>query len=188
MFKKAIIPAALTALLLVACSKEAPAPAAKPAGSGAAAAPAAAASAGAAPAAGGAPVVALNFDKPEKAIEYRQGAFTLMGAHFGPIGAMVNGKIPFDAKVAADNAELVAYVSRLPWTAFGPGTDQGHETKAKPEIWTDSAKFKEGADKLQQEAPKLAAAAKTGDLEKLKVAFQATAQTCKGCHDNFRAK
>lgn len=128
-----------------------------------------------------------QFAKPEDAIKYRKASLTVMAAHFGRIGAMVNGKAPFDAKAAAENAELVATLSHLPWAAFGPGTDLG-ETKAKPEIWKEQAKFKGGADKLQAEATKLAAAAKTGNLDNLKAAFGATAETCKACHDAFRAK
>lgn len=128
-----------------------------------------------------------QFAKPEDAIKYRKASFTVMAAHFGRIGAMVNGKAPFDAKAAAENADLVATLSHLPWAAFGSGTDLG-ETKAKPEIWKEQAKFKGGADKLQAEAAKLAAAAKTGNLDNLKAAFGATAETCKACHDAFRSK
>lgn len=128
-----------------------------------------------------------QFAKPDDAIKYRKAAFTVMGAHFGRIGAMVNGKAPFDAKAAAENADLVATMSHLPWSAFGPDTDLG-DTKAKPEIWKEQAKFKQGAEKLQAEAAKLAAAAKTGNLDNLKAAFGPTAETCKACHDAFRAK
>ncbi len=131
---------------------------------------------------------AAQFAKPEDAIKYRQSAFSVMGAHFGRIGAMANGRVPFDAKVAADNADIVAVMAKLPWAAFGPGTESGGNTKAKAEIWTDQAKFKEGSEKLVAESTKLAAAAKTGSLDNLKTAFAATADTCKTCHDSFRAK
>ena len=49
-----------------------------------------------------------QFAKPEDAIKYRQSALSVMGTHFGRLGAMANGRVPFDAKVAADNAEIVA--------------------------------------------------------------------------------
>ena len=128
-----------------------------------------------------------QFAKPEDAIKYRQGALTVMGAHFGRIGAMANGRVPFDAKVAADNADIVASMAKLPWAAFGPGTDKAPiPTRAKAEIWTDQAKFKESSDQLVAESTKLAAAAKTGNLDALKTAFTATAGTCKSCHDAFR--
>ncbi len=128
-----------------------------------------------------------QFAKPEDAIKYRKAAFTVMGAHFGRLGAMAQGKAPFDAKAVADNAEVVANLAKLPWAAFGEGTDSG-ETKAKPEIWKQSAKFKEAADKLQAESAKLVTAAHTGKEDAFKAAFTATAGTCKSCHDDFKAK
>ena len=126
-----------------------------------------------------------QFAKPEDAIKYRKAGFTLMAAHFGRLGAMAQGRVPFDAKVAAENADVLATVAKLPWAAFGEGTDKG-ETRAKPEIWEEAAKFKEAADKNQAEIAKLVAAAKTGNLDNLKTAFGSAAPTCKACHDNFR--
>ena len=126
-----------------------------------------------------------QFAKPEDAVKYRKAAFTVMGAHFGRIGAMASGKAPYDAKVAAENAEVALFMSHLHWAAFGEGTDKG-ETRAKPEIWKEQAKFKDASDKMQAEMVKLAAAAKTNNLDNLKTSFGATAQTCKACHDAFR--
>ena len=131
---------------------------------------------------------AAQFEKAEDAIKYRQSALFVMGQHFGRIGAMANGKAPFDAKVAQENADIVAQIAKLPWAGFGPGTDKGRETRAKPEIWAEHAKFRELADKLGAETVKLAAAAKTGDLGQLKAAFGETAKSCKACHDNYRNK
>ncbi len=130
---------------------------------------------------------AAQFAKPEDAVKYRKAALTVTAAHFGRLGAMAQGKAPFDAKSAAENAEIVASMSKLPWAAFGDGTDVG-ETKAKPEIWKQNAKFKEAAEKFQTESAKLAAAAKAGKEDTFKAAFSATAGTCKACHDDFRAK
>lgn len=140
----------------------------------------------AATAAGLAAPAAAQFAKPEDAIKYRQSSLFVMAQHFGRIGAMVNGRAPYDAKTAADNAELVATMSHLPWAGFGPGTDKGATTRAKPEIWTDQAKFKEAQDRLMSDTAKLAAAAKTNSLDNLKTAFTATAASCKNCHDTFR--
>ena len=130
-----------------------------------------------------------QFAKPEDAIKYRQSALSVMGTHFGRIGAMVNGRVPFDAKVAADNAEIVAEMAKLPWVAFGAGTEKGAiPTRAKPELFAQPAKFKEYNEKLIAESVKLVAAAKTGNADSLKAAFGATAGTCKACHDDFQAK
>jgi cytochrome c556 len=126
-----------------------------------------------------------QFAKPEDAVKYRQSALFVMAQHFGRIGAMVNGRVPYDAKAAADNAEVVAEMAKLPWAGFGPGTDKLSQ-KAKPEIWTEQAKFKEHNEKLVAETGKLLAAAKTNNLDNIKTAFGATAGTCKACHDAYR--
>ena len=126
-----------------------------------------------------------QFAKPEDAIKYRKASFTVMSAHFGRLGAMANGRVPYDAKAAADNADTVSALAKLPWAAFGEGTDKG-ETRAKPEIWKESAKFKEASDKMQAEVAKLNVAAKAGNLDALKAAFGPAGASCKACHDNFR--
>ena len=128
---------------------------------------------------------AAQFQKPEDAVKYRKGAFTVMANHFSRIGAMANGKAPFDAKIAQSNAELVATLSALPWAGFVEGTASG-DTRAKPEIWTEADKFKAGAMKMQEEVAKLNAAAKTGNLDQIKAAFGEAGKSCKACHDNYR--
>lgn len=126
-----------------------------------------------------------QFAKAEDAVKYRQSALFVMGQHFGRIGAMANGRAPYDAKAAVENAEIVADMAKLPWAGFTEATDM-LSPKAKPEIWKEQAKFKDHNIKLVNETGKLLAAAKTNDLENLKVAFRSTAGTCKGCHDAFR--
>jgi cytochrome c556 len=125
-----------------------------------------------------------QFARPTDAIKYRQSAYALIGAHFGRLGAMANGKVPFDAKVAAENAALVATLAKLPGAAFPPGSDSGLNTRAKPEIWKDTAKFSAANDRMVGAVGKLPAAA--GDLASLKTAFEGALQTCKACHDDFR--
>jgi cytochrome c556 len=128
---------------------------------------------------------AAQFAKPEDAVKYRKAALTVMGTHFGRIGAMVNGRVPFDAAAAQSNAEIATMMSKLPFTAFGPGTDVG-DTRAKPNIWTDNAKFVAAATKMQEEMAKLNAAAKSGNVDAVKAAVGETGKSCKGCHDNYR--
>lgn len=129
-----------------------------------------------------------QFRKPEDAIKYRQGVMNTMGHHFyARLGAMANGRIPFDAHLAVENAEITLMLSKLPWHAFPAGSD-GSTTKAKPTVWTEPDKFKEQSDKMQTEMAKLLTTAKTGNLDNYKLAYRATANTCKSCHDNFTAE
>jgi cytochrome c556 len=126
-----------------------------------------------------------QFAKPEDAIKYRKASFNVMAAHFGRVGAMANGRMPYDAKMAQENAEIAAAMAKLPWAAFGEGTDKG-DTRAKPEIWKEAAKYKDASDKMQAEMAKLNTAAKAGNIDALKVAFGPAAASCKACHDAFR--
>jgi cytochrome c556 len=127
-----------------------------------------------------------QFAKIEDAVKYRQSALFVMAQHFARIGAMVNGKAPYDAKAALENAQVVDEMARLPWAGFVAGSDKVPNTKAKAEIWTEQARFKEHNEKLLSETPKLVAAAKTNNLDNLKTAFQSTGAACKSCHDDFR--
>lgn len=131
---------------------------------------------------------AAQFQKPEDAIKYRQAAFTVMANHFGRVAAMAQGKAPFDAKTAADNAQIVATMSRLPFAGFTEGSDKGMPHRAKPEVWKESAKFKAAAEKMQAEVAKFETAAKGGNLDAIKAAVGAVGNSCKACHDDFRAE
>lgn len=126
-----------------------------------------------------------QFAKPEDAIKYRKAALTVMATHFGRVGAMASGRVPFDANAAAANAAIAESMSKLPWAGFVEGSGAG-DTKAKPEIWSNAAGFKAAGDKMQAEMSKLAVAARSGNLDTLKAAFGPVGATCKGCHDDFR--
>jgi cytochrome c556 len=128
---------------------------------------------------------AAQFAKPEDAIKYRKAAFTVMATHFGRVAAMANGRIPFDAKVAADNAELATTMSKLPYAGFVDGTDKG-DTKAKAEIWAERDKFNAAAAKMQEEMAKLNTTAKGGSIDAIKAQAGEVGKACKACHDNYR--
>jgi cytochrome c556 len=131
--------------------------------------------------------VHAQFSKPERAVEYRQAAFTLMNNHMGRISQAVQGKVPYDKDAVVRSAEIIETVGKLPYEAFAPGTDL-MESKAKPAIWKEEAKFKQLAADMQAETVKLTAAAKTGNLDSVRNQFRATAKSCDACHDAYREK
>ena len=128
---------------------------------------------------------AAQFAKPEDAIKYRKSALSVMGAHFGRVAAMANGRVPFDAKAVAENAEIATFMSKLPYVAFIEGTDKG-DTKAEPKIWAEKDKFNAAATKMQDEMVKLNVVAKTGNIDTIKAAVGETGKSCKACHDAYR--
>jgi cytochrome c556 len=129
---------------------------------------------------------AAQFAKPEDAVKYRKAAYQVMAAHFGRLGAMANGRAPYDAAAAASNADLVVVMSKLPFAGFVEGTASTEKGGPKTNIWSERAKFDAAAKKMQDEVVKLQAAAKSGNADQLKAAFGPAAGTCKACHDDFR--
>ena len=128
-----------------------------------------------------------QFSKPESAVRYRQAAFTIMNNHMGRISQAVQGKIPYDKDAVLRSAELIESLGKLPYEAFTPGSDL-MESKAKPAIWKEEAKFRQLAADMQAETVKLTAAARTGNLDSVRNAFRATAKACDTCHDQYREK
>jgi cytochrome c556 len=125
-------------------------------------------------------------NKATDAIEYRQAAFEVLAWNFGPMGAMVKGKVPFDAKTFAERAANVAFLSKMPIEGFIPGSDKG-ETDAKPIIWQEWDDFKVRIGQLQEQSAKLAEVAKTATkIEEVANQFGETAKVCKGCHKKYR--
>jgi cytochrome c556 len=124
--------------------------------------------------------------KPDRAIKLRQGVMEAIGLNMGIMGAMVKGERPYHKDEFLLRATNLEHLASIPWEGFVPGSDQGGQTKAKPDIWKDAAKFKQDQDALLAAAPKLAAAAKVGTLDAVKGPFGDVGKACKNCHDNFR--
>ena len=125
--------------------------------------------------------------KPEVLIKQRQAAMTLQGKYFGPLAAMMQGKAPYNADVAARNAVFLDSLSQMAWDGFADSTkDSAEKNRALPAIWDDSAKFKEAQERFRGAVTKLVASAK--DEGAFKGAAGEVGKSCAGCHDNFRAK
>ena len=129
---------------------------------------------------------AAQFARPEEAVKYRQATWSVLNQHFTRIGAMTRGRVPFDGRLALRDAEVVAALARLPASAFGPGTDLPND-HARPEIWTETQRFRELGDRMVAETTRLLAVAQTQDLDRIKAAYGAAANTCKECHDAYRS-
>jgi cytochrome c556 len=127
-----------------------------------------------------------QFAKPEDAIGYRQAVMTVMGYHFGSMGAVVKGEKPYDRDMFARDAALVQTLAPLSWPAFMvPGSDKG-ATTMKADAQQQKGKFAEAASAMEEAVMKLGSSARDGNLDASKTAFGAAAQSCKACHSQFR--
>jgi cytochrome c556 len=125
--------------------------------------------------------------KPEVLVKQRQAAMTLQAKYLGPLGAMAQGKAPYDAAVVQRNAGYLEALSKMPWDGFAEST-KGEKSAALPAIWEKAGEFKQAAERFENEAAKLVQVSKGGDEGAVKAQIGATAKACGGCHENFREK
>ncbi len=129
---------------------------------------------------------ALAQPRPEQFVKQRQSALALIGWYFGPMGAVAKGEAPFNKEDAVRRTTNLVALSKMPWEGFVAGTENVGNTKAQPAIWSQAAKFKDAATKMETEMVKLAAAANAGNEAEFKKQFGVVGGTCKACHDDFR--
>jgi cytochrome c556 len=129
-------------------------------------------------------IAAARAEDPD-IITVRQTAFDLNNASFAFIRSVVQAK--GDVKPLEVPAKAIARWATVIPTMFPAGTNKG-ETKALPEIWSDSAGFKKDADALHDAAVKLADASKAGDADGVAAATKAMGEACGACHRAYRAK
>ena len=89
---------------------------------------------------------ALAQAKPEVLVKQRQAAMTLQGKYFGPMAGMMQGRVPYDAKIVQRNAGFLDNLSRMPWDGFAESTKDA-KSAALPAIWAEPAKWGEAADR-----------------------------------------
>jgi cytochrome c556 len=137
---------------------------------------------------GAATGAALAQVKPELLVKQRQAVMTLQGKYLGPLGAMAQGKAPYNADIVKRNAEFLDNLSRMPWDTFDPSTKDVKGSNALPAIWEQPDKFKEAQSRLENELHKLYQVSQSGDENAVKAQIGAAAKACGGCHENFRQK
>ncbi|HEY0943508.1 MAG TPA: cytochrome c [Steroidobacter sp.] len=91
-------------------------------------------------------------------------------------------KVKSAAKVVSEAA-----AQQEKWFPAGSGPEAG-KTQALPEIWSKPAEFKAAMQMFSDAAPKLQAAADSGDAAAIQAAFGDVGKTCKNCHEKFRAE
>ncbi len=123
---------------------------------------------------------------PDDVIAGRQAAFDLVQGNVAAMKAAIDAGQPVKP-LAAGAKGIAAWAKVLP-SAFPAGTDAGHDTKAKAEIWSDAAGFTKASAALQQAAEKLATLAAADDKAGFAEQFEAMGKACGGCHRTYRVR
>jgi cytochrome c556 len=117
----------------------------------------------------------------------RQAGFDLQQGAFDAIRAALAAKAPDIKPYASAAGGIESWAKQIP-LAFPKGSETGHDTKAKPEIWSDSAGFAKDANDLATAAAKLEELAKAGDSAGVADQVKLVGAACGACHRTYRVR
>lgn len=124
---------------------------------------------------------------PADSVRSRITSLRELGAAFKSINDGLKTDEPQTILIQQSARQIRNAANQLPgWFPVGSGAEAGVKTAAKPEIWSQAARFKASGDAFAREAAKFQAVAATGNAEAMKAQARALGSTCKSCHDSFR--
>jgi cytochrome c556 len=131
--------------------------------------------------------------KPEEQIEFRQAGYTFMAWNMGKIKAqVVEGSAPYNQAQVAAAAQAIAAIANSGMGAlYSPETTReqfGKQTRLKAAFFDNLDEAGKIGKNFVEAANQLASVAATGDQAATKAAFGKVGQSCKSCHDKFRAE
>jgi cytochrome c556 len=123
---------------------------------------------------------------PAEIIETRQAGQDLVIGLADDMKAAIAAKA--DVKPYAGKADAMArWFHNFP-NLFPAGTESGHDTKAKPEVFSDPAGFAKAAETASAAAASLAQLAKSGDEAGFAAQFKVLGQSCGACHRQYKVR
>ena len=126
------------------------------------------------------------FAQSEGIIKYRKNVMKSTGGHMGAIADILKNGLPLTAHIV-DHARSINQNNKMTLAMFPKGSGLG-DTKAKPAIWGNWAKFESAVNASIHESAKLVKVAESGDMAAFAKQVRATGKTCRGCHKTFRER
>ena len=119
----------------------------------------------------------------------RQTIFKPMLKVSEDLGGMLRGRIPFNEQRFVSGVAELDQLTRTPWQHFPQVREEGEESQAKDDVWQRQARFQELARAMEASTAALLAATATQPLkpEALTAPVQRVEDSCKACHEEFRA-
>ena len=126
------------------------------------------------------------FAQSEGIIKYRKNVMKSTGGHMGAIADILKNGLPLTAHIV-DHARSINQNNKMTLAMFPKGSGLG-DTKAKPAIWGNWAKFESVVNASIHASAKLVKVAESGDMAAVAKQVRATGKTCRGCHKTFRER
>jgi len=131
----------------------------------------------------GAPLLAA----PSDVVRARIAGLRELGAAFKNANDALRGSEPQTIMIRQSAREIVSAArAQYQWFPAGTGPNPAWKTAARPEIWTQAARFRTAQDNFARAADAFQRAAMTGNADAMRSSARTLGATCKGCHDQFK--
>ena len=119
----------------------------------------------------------------------RQAIFKQMLKVSEDLGGMLRGRLAFKGQQFVEGAAELDQLARTPWQHFPQVREEGGESRAKDEVWQRQERFQQLARELEAGTAALVAATVASPLKSadLVAPVQRVEDSCKACHEEFRA-
>ena len=110
-----------------------------------------------------------------------------VGGAMGALAGIAKGEKPYEAEIVKASLTTMSEVAKAFPDQFPAGSETGHETEAKAEIWEKMDDFKAKAAKLGTDAETVLASM-PADQAAVGEALKTIGSNCGGCHEVYRVK
>lgn len=117
----------------------------------------------------------------------RQEMMKKVGGAMGALSGIAKGEKPYDAEVVKASLATMSEVAKAFPDQFPAGSETGHETEAKAEIWAAMDDFRARSAKLAEDAETVLASL-PADQAAVGAALKTVGANCGGCHEVYRVK
>lgn len=132
-----------------------------------------------------APLLAAPADQVRVRIE----GLRELGAAFKAVNDGLRGPTPQTILIQMSARQIRnAATEQYNWFPAGSGPQPGVKTAAKPEIWTQAARFRQLQDGFAAQATGFQRAAASGNVDAIRAGARSLGASCKACHDQFRVE
>jgi cytochrome c556 len=132
---------------------------------------------------------ALSLEDPEEieaVIEHRQNVMRAIGGLTGASVGVIRDQLQYGDNLVIYATAIEALTRDIP-ALFPEGSDFG-DTDALPEVWSQRERFEELAAENHQQTEAFLRAVENGDRAEIGARFREMGDSCKACHDDFRAQ
>ena len=122
---------------------------------------------------------------PDQLVTKRQAIFKKFTKTLEPLGRVARDRQDYVRVEFMANAQALQELSSQPWAYF---TADGNypPTRAKPEVWSQAAEFKQAQTSYLAAVDQLVKISGDNDLPAIRASVDAVQKSCKSCHEKFR--